>query len=104
MLVQLVGLREVPDRALRPIVAAATENAAASVVVDELLRPLPHISDHIHHSKWTGSFRVCVHRIWTSHAARFIGHWNGTLVPLVAPRVETSIRALRCILPLPLVG
>src|SRR6202034_3901201 len=65
VLVQLIGLREVPDRALRLIVAAAAQNAAPCMLVSKLFRPLPHISHHVHHAERTGSRWMSIHRIGT---------------------------------------
>src|SRR5208337_4679221 len=67
VLIQLISLREVPDRALRLIVTATTKNSAPRVLVNKLFRPLPHISYHVHHAKWTGSRWMSVDRIRTSH-------------------------------------
>src|SRR5437879_13001123 len=41
VLVEFVGLREVPDRPLGLVIASAAKNPAASVVILELLCPLP---------------------------------------------------------------
>src|SRR5580692_2610058 len=102
VLVQLVSLREIPDRALGLIVTAAAENAAPGVLVNKFLGPLPHISYHIHDAERAGALRMCVNRIRTSHGARFIGHGRRAAVPLVTPRIEAAVRALGCVLPLPL--
>src|SRR5271170_7805003 len=103
MLVQSVGLGKIPDRALRLIVAATPQNAGPRVLVNELLGPLPNVSDHVHYAKRTRPLRMRVCQIWTTHAPRLVGHGHGAGVPLVPPRIEPSVVTLRCVLPLPLV-
>src|ERR1700722_17047327 len=70
--IQFIRLRKIPDRPLRLIVTAPAQNAAPRVLIDKLLRPLPHISYHIHHAEWTRSLRMSIHRIRTSHGARLV--------------------------------
>src|SRR5580658_11131521 len=72
MLVQLIRLRKVPDRALRLIVAAAAQNTAARVLINKFVGPLPYISYQVHHAEWTGSLRMSIDWIWTSHGARLV--------------------------------
>src|SRR6267378_4857598 len=71
--------------------------------VRELFRPLPDVTDEVHHPKRTGSFRMSADRIGTAHRAVLILLRNGGCVPLVAPRIEPAIGALRGVLPFPLV-
>src|SRR5580698_8890358 len=104
MLVQLIRLRKVPDRALRLIVAAAAQNAAARVLIGKLLSPLPHISYQVHHAEGTGSLRMGIDSIRASHGARLVGYGHRTVIPLVAPGIQAAICALGSVLPLPLVG
>src|SRR5882757_3696824 len=47
VLVVAVGLREVPDRSLRLIGAAAAQDRGAGVLVVELVGPLPDVADEI---------------------------------------------------------
>src|ERR1700678_2021755 len=101
VLVQFVGLRKVPDRALRLIVAAAAKNASPGVFISKLFRPLPDISHQIHYAEWAGSLGMCIDRIRTSHGARLVRQRHGAVVPLVTPRIEASIGALGCVLPFP---
>jgi len=89
MLVKFVGLGKIPDRALRLIVAAAPQNVGPRVLVNELFRPLPNISGHVHYGKRTRPLRMRVGQIWTAHAPRLIGHGPGACVPLVPPRDTT---------------
>src|SRR5277367_2498075 len=102
VLVQFVSLGKVPDRALRSIVTATAENAAARVLVGEFLGPLPDISYHVHHAEWAGSLRMSIDRIRTSHRARLVSYRHSGFVPLVAPRIELAVRTLGCVLPFPL--
>src|SRR5476651_2625528 len=43
-----------------------------------------------------------VHWVGPAHGPRFIRHWNRAGVPLLTPRIEASVGALRGVLPLPL--
>ena len=44
MLIEAVGLREIPDRALRLIISAAAQNSSARVLVGEFIGPLPDVA------------------------------------------------------------
>src|ERR1035437_207732 len=101
---QAIGLGEVPDGALRLVVTSAAKYGGAGVLVDELFRPLPDVADQVHHAERTGSFRMCVDRIGTAHGAGLVGHRNRTRIPVVAPRIEAFVNALRPQLPFPLTG
>src|ERR1700685_4654938 len=102
VLAQLIGLREVPDRALRLIVAAAAKNGTSCVIVNKLFRPLPYISHHVHHAERTSSRWMSIDWIGTSHGAGLVGKRNSAVIPLVPPWIEASVSALGCVLPLPL--
>src|SRR5579862_7154320 len=103
MLSELVGLWEIPYRPLRLVIASASQNAAPRVLVLKLFGPLPHISHEIHHTERTRPLRMCVNRIGSAHRAAFVWHRNGIGIPRVSPRIRSSIRALRRILPFPFV-
>src|SRR5258706_4732621 len=49
VLVELIGLWEVPVRGLRQVGASAAQRRGARVLVDELVGPLPHVADEGHH-------------------------------------------------------
>src|ERR1700685_3001610 len=71
---KLVGLREIPDRPLRLIVATPTENTAAGVAIDQLIGSRPHCAHKVHHSKRTCPFRVIADAIRTTHGSSFVRH------------------------------
>src|SRR5258708_3649736 len=120
MLFVSVGLREVPDRALRLIMTASANDGGARVLVEVLIGPLPYVADHIHHAKWAGPLGMRIHVVRGKHRTAVIrnrcrsivfqGAGNWTSVPggrkpvAVPPRKSASIVALRRILPLPLAG
>src|SRR5271170_1622368 len=52
VLIIAIGLREVPDRTLRLIMASSAEYASARVVIDVLIGPLPDVPHHIDDAKW----------------------------------------------------
>ena len=64
---------EIPDRSLRLIVTAAAENAAARVIIQILLRPLPDVSqpDPLHRMGLL--LRMSIDRIRTAHGADLSG-------------------------------
>ena len=72
MLVIPVRLRKVPDGTGWAIVATASQDCCASVVINILVCPLPHIPDHIHHAKWTPSIGVCINIAGRLHHAAMI--------------------------------
>src|SRR6476660_6212139 len=69
MFIQPVGLREIPDRALRLIVASATQDAPPRMLVDELFCPLPHVPNHVHYAKRARSKGMRVHWIRATHGS-----------------------------------
>ena len=102
MLGQLVGLREIPDCALRLIVVATTQDAGPRMLIHEFFGPLPHVAHHIHHSEWTCARRMRIHRVGESGHPRLVCHRNGRCIPFISPRISTFIGPLRRILPFPL--
>src|SRR6516164_8052881 len=63
MLVVAIGLRKIPYRALRLIVAATAKYPSAGVVVDVFVGPLPDVSDHVGNSERTGARRVRINTV-----------------------------------------
>src|SRR5580658_11273782 len=103
MRVQLIGLRKIPDRALRLVATAAAKNSAARVLVLKFLGPLPDVAHHILYAKGARAFRMSAHFVRGAHRARLFRRRNRGVVPFLAPRIETSVRSLRGILPFPFV-
>src|SRR5208282_1282354 len=102
MLRKLVGLREVPLRALRLVVAPSAQNTSPCVVIRVFIRPLPYISNQIHYAKRTGAFGMSGYVAGGHHVAPFVGGGYGIGRPLISPRISPSIQSLCRILPLPL--
>ena len=67
MLIVAVGLREIPDGALRLVIAPTTEDPRAGMVINEFVGPLPDVSNHIHHAKGTCPSRMRIHLIRSAH-------------------------------------
>ena len=44
VLVEAIGLREIPQRSLRLVIAAAAQDAAARVFVNKFVSPLPYVA------------------------------------------------------------
>src|SRR5258708_40110335 len=61
VLVELVGLREIPVRGLRQVGAPAAQRRGASVLVVELVGPLPYVADQVHHTERTRTLRMRIH-------------------------------------------
>src|SRR5271157_5756319 len=103
MLAQLIGLRKIPNRALRLVITASSKNPPASFLVLKFLPPPPPLSGPVHYAKRACPLRVRVHCIRSAHGSVFVHGWNCVGIPRVAPGICTSIRPLGRILPLPLV-
>src|ERR1700733_1047414 len=104
MVIVFVRLGKIPDRTLRLIVAAATQDTSTSVLIYILIGPLPDISHEIHHAKWTCSARMLLYIVGTPHRTALIRNRHGARVPCITPRISSAIRALRGKLPLPFMG
>src|SRR6476659_353573 len=59
VLIVAIGLRKIPDRTLRLIVAAAAHDGSSSVIILELIGPLPYVAYQILHTVGAGPLRVC---------------------------------------------
>lgn len=73
MFAVLVGLRKIPDGALRSIVAAAPQDGRPSMFIDILIRPLPYIANHIQDSKRARPFWMCIDVARCEHHSTLIG-------------------------------
>src|SRR5436309_14652200 len=100
---QFISLREIPDRTLRLVIASPSENCHSCMLIEKFICPLPHIAHKIHHTKGTGTVRMCVYWIGTAHCAVLTRFSNRGCIPLVAPGIDAAIGALRGVLPLPFV-
>src|SRR2546429_402415 len=60
---QFISLREIPDRTLRLVIASPSENCHSCMLIEKFICPLPHIAHKIHHTKGTGTVRMCVYWI-----------------------------------------
>src|ERR1017187_653138 len=69
----LVGLWKVPNRALRPVVAAAAQNCGSRMLVHVFICPRPHVPHHIHNSKRTRPFGMRLDITRRLHLSTFIG-------------------------------
>src|SRR6266576_3064698 len=99
VLVEFVGLREVPDRPLGLVIASATKNPAACVVILELLCPLPDISDQVHHPKGARALRMRVDCVRPAHGTTLVRNRNGFRFPGIPPGIGPTIGALSSVLP-----
>ena len=67
-----VRLGEVPHGAQGVIVAAATHDRSASMVVGIFVGPLPHVAHHVHHAKWARSVGMRIDIAGWSHLAAMV--------------------------------
>src|SRR5450759_1059458 len=103
MLSEPGGVREIPPRALWEVVAATTNHGGARVLVQILVRPLPHVAGHIHHAKGAGASREGLDIRRRTQAAALVGRRHGGDVWFVAPGEQAPVRPLGGILPFPFV-
>src|ERR1700728_3143109 len=122
MLVVPVGLREIPDGALRLVVTASAQNGGSRVFIDVLIGPLPDIPYHIHRAERACPFGMGIDIAGREYRSPPVGRrrcrirrialpgaGEGTAAqrrrqPIaVSPRIAAGIVALRRVLPLPLV-
>src|SRR5215472_6329636 len=104
MFVQFVGLWKVPHRALGLVIAPASDNSGASMFVTIFIGPLPDVANQIHHLEWATTFGVSIDLSRRAQDTFFVRWRHKFGIPIVAPRVEAAITALRRVLPFPFVG
>ena len=98
-----VGLRKIPDGALRAVVAAPSQNSRPRMIIRIFVCPLPDVSHHIHHPKRACSCGMSIHLVGAMQNTSFVRNRNDTCIPAISPRIGPAIASLRGILPLPLV-
>src|SRR5450759_1168489 len=103
MLVEFVGAGEIPAAAGRAVVAAAAQDGGARVLVLEFVGPLPDVAGEVHHAVRTGAFREGVDIGGGTQFAAVLGLGEARAAGSVAPRIHPVVRALRGVLPFPLV-
>src|SRR5271163_2026751 len=104
VLIVAICLREIPDRALRLIVASSAQNPRPGVFVNKFVGPLPDISNHIHNAEWTCPSRVRIDVVRLRQFASLVWIWNVRRVPEITPWIDAVlIAALGRVLPLPIV-
>src|SRR5215472_13777917 len=103
VLVQLVRLRKIPDRSLRAVVAAAPQNRRARMVILVLVRPLPDIADEIPNAAGTLALGSQARIGRRAQGASLFRRRYSACIPRVTPRIQSSVRTLGSVLPLPLV-
>ena len=91
MLIVTISLRKIPERSRRLIIAAPAQNAAASMLVDKLIRPLPHVADQVHDSVRTRARGMSAYRIRATHGAAVIDNRNAARIPSLAPGIEATV-------------
>src|SRR5580658_11259122 len=103
MLVEAIGLREIPDGAARLIRSGAAQDGRASVLVAEFIGPLRDVAFEVEDAERARGFCVRVHICKRGHHAAVIGGWYGLHIPIISPRVCAAVGGLRGVLPFPIV-
>lgn len=103
MLVKPVRRWKVPYRPLRLVVTATTDDASASMLVDEFVGPLSDVPDQVLDAERTGSLGMIVHWVRPSQFAPLFGYRHRCSIPTIAPWIQPRVAALTGILPFPLV-
>src|SRR5581483_6841218 len=103
MLIETIGLREIPDRPKRMIRGSAANNSSPGVWIAVFVRPLGNVSFQVERTERTGpGWKIIYVRRWVHHGAR-VRRGQSAGIPAIAPRVKAIVGRLRSILPLPLV-
>src|SRR5580704_5963666 len=98
---QFICLGEIPDGALRTVIASASQNSGACVPIEKLICPLPHVANQVHHSEGAGSGWMRGNGIGTAHGAALVRSGDSGPIPLVSPRIEAAVGAFSGVLPFP---
>jgi hypothetical protein len=98
---QFICLGEIPDGSLRAVVASASQNPATGVLIQKLIRPLPHIANKIHDAERASAFGMRGNGIGTAHGAALVRVGDGGSIPLISPRIEAAISSRSGVLPFP---
>src|SRR5277367_3186875 len=88
VLVVAIGLREIPDRALRLVMTSSTKDASPGVVVDVLIGPLPDVPHHVQDAEWTCPGWMRIDLIRRGKGAALVGRGNIVRFPGIAPGVK----------------
>src|SRR5579859_2227787 len=102
VLIQAIRLREVPNRALRLIIASSSHHGGAGMLVQKFVSPLPDIADQVLHAERTRPLWMSIHGIRISEFSSLVGCGHDGSIPRISPRVESPVATLSGILPLPL--
>src|SRR5580704_5514477 len=100
---QFICLGEIPDGALRTVIASASQNSGACVPIEKLICPLPHVANQVHHSEGAGSFWMRGNGSGPAHHAALVPTGDRRSIPLVSPRIQAAVGACGGVLPLPFV-
>jgi hypothetical protein len=97
-------LREIPDGALRLVIASTSKSSCPGMLVEVLISPLPHVTNHVYYTEWTCTGWMRVHIVWPSQRSSLVRSRNSCRDPFITPRVKATVGGLCCQLPLPLMG
>ena len=99
--VQFQGLRKVPLRTRRTVVATTTKNHKSCVIVLKLVGVLVRITHKIHHTERRGTVRICIHGFCAWQRVSGLLFRILRRIVLISPRVQSCVVALCSSLPLP---
>ena len=73
VLVETVGLREIPDRAARLIIRSASNNRRARMLIAEFIGPLRNVAFHVENPEGAATFSECINVRRRPHRPAVIG-------------------------------
>src|SRR5271169_6860147 len=103
MFVEAIGLRKIPDGSSRLIECPSAQNRRARMLVAKLVGPLRNISGHIECAERAGAGGKRIRVGWRAHSSPMVRWRNRPVIPLISPRIEPPVGALRGVLPFPIV-
>src|SRR5580658_395315 len=102
MLVEAIGLREIPHRTAGLVERSAANDRGASVRVAEFVGPLRDVTFHVQNAERACTLRECVDVGRRAHIPAAIGRRQRLRVPFISPRIKSRRVPLRGFLPLPI--
>jgi len=95
VLIEAIGLRKIPNGALRLVVASAPEHSCTSVLIGKFVGPLPHVAHEVRNSERACSSRVSIYIVGAAKDATLVRQRYGCVIPRIAPWIESFVASLR---------
>jgi hypothetical protein len=91
VLIEPIGLREIPDRPSWLIGGAAPDDGSACMGVKVLVGPLGDIAHKVEKAQGARALWESVHVCGWAHRAAAVGSRKCVRVPIIAPRIQPAI-------------